>query len=320
MLRILTYHRIAEASRDPHLNPRLISATPEVFAAQMRHLAEQYQVVRLTEVLEAAVAGKPLPKRAVLITFDDAYRDFLEVAWPILQSHGLPSVLFVPTAYPDHPERAFWWDRLYRAFADPACTRLESPELGTLSLLTRLERLSALRSASNRCKELEHDKAMDLVDELCDQLGHESQPYRSVLDWNELRCLSREDVTLCAHTTWHPLLTRVPHERVWFEVMHSQRDVRREVGEVLPVFSYPDGAHDDDVVETLRQQGFLVAVTQLDGHNDLRRTDPLRLQRTNITPRTTLPFFKLRLQNWFTHIDRWRHGQGRRFPARGTAS
>ena len=62
MLRILTYHRIADPARDPHLNPRLISATPEVFAGQMRHLAEQYNVVRLTDVLEAAGVKDVLTK------------------------------------------------------------------------------------------------------------------------------------------------------------------------------------------------------------------------------------------------------------------
>src|SRR5262245_66051523 len=99
MLRVLTYHRIAEASSALHLNPRLISASPEEFAAQIRFLASHYRVVGLEDVLVAFETHRPLPRRAVLITFDDAYRDFMDVAWPILQAHRVPATLFVPTAY-----------------------------------------------------------------------------------------------------------------------------------------------------------------------------------------------------------------------------
>ncbi len=40
-----------------------------------------------------------LPSRALLITFDDGYRSFVESALPVLRRFGLPSVLFVTGAY-----------------------------------------------------------------------------------------------------------------------------------------------------------------------------------------------------------------------------
>ena len=89
MLRILTYHRVADIGTCPRLNPRLVSATPVEFEKQMRHLARSYRVVSATDVLEAVEFGRPLPRRAVLVTFDDAYRDFAEIAWPIMRRHGL---------------------------------------------------------------------------------------------------------------------------------------------------------------------------------------------------------------------------------------
>src|SRR5207247_11405159 len=50
-------------------------------------------------VLAHYVDAEPLPERAVLITFDDGYRDNLENAAPVLKSHGYPAVQFVPLAY-----------------------------------------------------------------------------------------------------------------------------------------------------------------------------------------------------------------------------
>jgi len=43
--------------------------------------------------------GAALSPRSVLITFDDAYLNNHELAFPLLAKHHVPSVLFVPTAF-----------------------------------------------------------------------------------------------------------------------------------------------------------------------------------------------------------------------------
>jgi peptidoglycan/xylan/chitin deacetylase (PgdA/CDA1 family) len=60
-----------------------------------------YTVVDLEQVLDHYTTGTPLPPRAVLITFDDGYRDNLENALDVLGRHGYPAVLFVPIGYLD---------------------------------------------------------------------------------------------------------------------------------------------------------------------------------------------------------------------------
>ena len=66
----------------------------------MELLAELgYVPVSLDEVRDHYVDGAPLPEGAVLITFDDGYRDNLENALPILRRHGYPAVIFVPIGF-----------------------------------------------------------------------------------------------------------------------------------------------------------------------------------------------------------------------------
>jgi peptidoglycan/xylan/chitin deacetylase (PgdA/CDA1 family) len=60
-----------------------------------------YEVVGLDAVLDYYTLGVPLPRKPVLITFDDGYRDILENALPILQKHGYPAVIFIPVAFMD---------------------------------------------------------------------------------------------------------------------------------------------------------------------------------------------------------------------------
>lgn len=307
MLRVVTYHRIDDPHRTPLLDPKLISATPEVFEQHIRFLAKNYDVVAMADVLAAVEHGHALPKRALLITFDDAYCDFKEFAWPCLKHHTLPATVFVPTAYPDDEQRMFWWDRLYSVVKSTSVAQLNLAPVGTIALTTNEAKERAIRQLQHHVKLLPHTAAMKFVDDVCAALGNGVHPGKTVLGWDELRALVREGVTLGPHTQTHPLMTRLTREQLQREILGAHQDMARELGEVLPIFCYPNGSHNDDVVDMLRQEGFTLAFTVVDGHNDLRSDDLLRLHRTNITRKSSLPVLRIRLQRWFTYIDRWRH-------------
>ncbi|CAB4709032.1 MAG: polysaccharide deacetylase family protein [Actinobacteria bacterium] len=95
-LRVLMYHKVNDIPDNPTTVP--VGRFDEQLA-QVKELG--YTVVGLDAVLDHYSLGKPLPDRAVLITFDDGYRDTLENAMPVLQKYGFPAVIFVPVAYMD---------------------------------------------------------------------------------------------------------------------------------------------------------------------------------------------------------------------------
>lgn len=306
MLRILAYHRVAEVRDTPALDSRSVSATPEGFAQQMEHLARSYRVVSMPDVLQAIEKGRPLPKRAVLITFDDAYRDFAEIAWPIVKKFYLSATMFVPTAFPGHAERAFWSDALYQAFAATSRMEINIPPLGRLPLLPADQKRKSLRAIQNHLTVTPHLEAMRLVDLLCAELGLSRVQGGSILSWDQLRQLAREGLTLGSHTRTHAIVTKVTPKQLWEEVRGSQEDLQREIGACLPIFCYPNGNHNDAAVSVLRGQGIRLAFTTLSGPNELGSVDPLRLHRTVIMPRTTPAIFRLRLLRLGIQMDAWR--------------
>ncbi len=306
MLRVITYHRVDRPENNPRLDPKLISATPEVFRQHMQHISAAYDVISMPDLM-AAVDGSPkLPRRPLLVTFDDAYCDFKTNAWPVMKEFGLPAAVFVPTAYPGDPHRSFWWDLLHNALMFSGRPRVELQSGETLALESAAERLSAFALLRQRVKGLPHETASQLVQEICDLCAAEPLD-KTVLDWSELADLVGQGVTLGPHTQTHPIMTQLTPAQVREEVVGSRRDLRHEIGNVLPIFCYPNGSHDDEVVDVLREEGFRVAFTVLDGQNNLAKADLLRLKRTNITRKSTLPVFRLRLKFWFTYIDKWRH-------------
>lgn len=298
LLRVLTYHRVDEPSTHPWLDPGLISATPDAFEKQMKYLAANYEPVSGADVIKAFENPGQivLPPRAVLVTFDDAYSDFKEHAWPVLKQYQIPVILFVPTSFPDHPERSFWWDRLFHALHTTPAMELNSP-LGHLPLSTPAQRRQAYKSLKNHFKTVPHSQAIADVNRICNELGVPAQT-NIVLGWDSLRRLAGEGVTLGAHTQNHPIMNCITLEELQDEVTGSLQDLMREMGSVPLTFAYPSGIYNQTAVKVVERAGFRVAFTTQRGINQIGRTDRLRLQRINVGGRTTLSVLRAQLLSW----------------------
>ncbi len=94
---ILMYHRV---SPDPDPGARRWCVTPEELAEQLRYLADAgYRSIDYQEWHRHSEARRPLVGPAVIISFDDGYRDFAEHAWPLLAASGFSANVFLPTGH-----------------------------------------------------------------------------------------------------------------------------------------------------------------------------------------------------------------------------
>jgi peptidoglycan/xylan/chitin deacetylase (PgdA/CDA1 family) len=298
LLAVLTYHRVDAAGRSPSLYPGLISAEPADFEEQMSFLAANWRPLSLLELLAVRRGEARLAPRSVMVTFDDAYRDFGEIAWPILERHGIPVTLFVPTAYPGDRGRAFWWDRLYGALSTTGRRAPLATPAGDVVLATPVDRLQAFRRLRSHLKSLAHETAMELVDELCEELEAPA-PVSAVLGWSELRELQSEGVALAPHSRTHPMLDRLSAEAARDEIVGSFEDLEREVGDAPRVFAYPGGGHVPHLARILAEERFELAFATTRGTNDLRRADWLRLRRINVGRASGLPLVRAQLLPWW---------------------
>lgn len=94
---VLMYHSIGTRATAQF---RRFTMDPAEFAAQMGYLdAEGYSPVTVAELAVHRLTGHSLPKRPVVLTFDDGYSDFVSAVLPVLHAHGFSSTLYVPTGY-----------------------------------------------------------------------------------------------------------------------------------------------------------------------------------------------------------------------------
>lgn len=251
-LAILTYHGIPSA---------------EAFARHMDLLLEMREPVDLETVVEA-LAGRPLPSRAALVTFDDLDRSVLENALPALRERGIPAVAFVVAGHLDS-DLPFWWDEV-EALAG-AGGRASGFSPGSPTELVR------------RLKEVPNDERLAAIDELR-ETARSPAPRRRHVRSDELRALEREGVAIGNHTVSHPCLPRCSETEIRREVAEGHAVLTRALGHPPAAFAYPNGDQDPRVTAAVAAAGYRAAF--LFDHRLCRwpPKDPLRLSRLRTNP------------------------------------
>lgn len=90
---ILLY-RCVEDQPSTDSKPWVVSQ--ELFMEHLDMLVELGWVgLTVGQLTELTLAGAPIPERAVVLTFDDGFRNFTSNAWPLLKARGLPATLYV---------------------------------------------------------------------------------------------------------------------------------------------------------------------------------------------------------------------------------
>lgn len=97
---IAAYHSVAP-SDGPFTRSLPLRHTPAEFEAQMAYLRRHYRPTSLRRVVEALEQDRPLD-RAVVVTFDDGFRDVLTYALPILRHYQIPATMFLVTSVVDN--------------------------------------------------------------------------------------------------------------------------------------------------------------------------------------------------------------------------
>ncbi|MEM1189021.1 MAG: polysaccharide deacetylase family protein [Pseudomonadota bacterium] len=278
-LRVLTYHRVDELERNRELDPGLLSATPEEFREQLLLLQQHFVPVSLAQVMAALRGVDALPRRAVLLTFDDAYEDFGRVALPMLRAFDTPAVLFVPTAFPDNDRGGFWWDRLYALLQRASAGVTTFPSVGEFDLGHEEGRRSAHKALRNYLKSIPHVDAMQWFERYLEPLADLPSLHR-VLGWSALRKLSEHGVDLCPHGHRHALSTRLPANALLEDLQTAKAVMAREVPEACcEVMAYPANDWDEATLPIVAEAGYEFAFAGGRGVASIAGDQRLAIQR-----------------------------------------
>jgi peptidoglycan/xylan/chitin deacetylase (PgdA/CDA1 family) len=294
-LAVLTYHRIAEPETNLFYDP-VISATPGSFRAQIEWLCKHTQVLTLDALINRAQHPSLWKDPAVLVTFDDAYRDNFDVALPILAERNVPATFFVPTAFLETPQLP-WWDRvayIIKRSQVPCFTLQRTLRENAPALEINLEK-TPRSAAITRIIQALLDRTVDderrFLDELASRaevnVNTESLGRTLFMSWDQVRQLAKPGghFTIGSHSHSHANLARLDQDLQRRELTASKQILQSRVGHDIKAFAYPygwPGTYSSVTKAMVAETGYSVAFASREGINQSETLDPWEISRLGV--------------------------------------
>jgi peptidoglycan/xylan/chitin deacetylase (PgdA/CDA1 family) len=275
---ILMYHRVARTEIDPWR----LCVSPENFAAQMAWVRTEREPMRLGELTRALAQGRS-PRGALVVTFDDGYRDNLMQALPVLEAERVPATVFCTSGVVGSGQ-AFWWDRLAVLVLSPAqlppwielavgaaqrrfdlgpATRYDAGERARDRHADDDGRGASPRLAFYRevwawLRPLRADERDGAIAQIAAWSGASSAADDALpLSQTEARSLAASPwIEIGAHSVTHAALPGLPPPARREEVAHSKRHLEALIERPVTSFAYPFGDEDDATAAAVRDAGF----------------------------------------------------------------
>jgi peptidoglycan/xylan/chitin deacetylase (PgdA/CDA1 family) len=308
-LLILNYHGVVadEYAHNHALFPNVIGVSE--FSRQMALVSRLFHPIRPSELRNWQAGTATIPGKAVLVTFDDGYRNNLTRAAPVLDTFSIPALITVCPGYVGQ-DRLLWPEEIHRIvlnWPDRVLPMPLSPR-GRWVPNDSLDRLTLANHLRESCKRLPTKQLKSYLAEL--RTYPAPKPIEEIdafLSWDEIRTLNARGFEIGSHTLEHPILTQIEPEMVASELQESKRIIERHTGRECRFFAYPNGGPADisrDVVNEVHRAGYEFAFT-VTGRLPCRDTNPLLLDRVYIGAGLSAAGFDSRIGGFHTTLKQW---------------
>lgn len=264
--KILMYHRFS-AEKKGH------EVTATTFEKQLQLIKRYFNPMTLVSVAQVIREKGQAPSNAVVITVDDGYRDFYDIAFPLLKRYGVPATFFVTTGFVNQ-QLWLWYDQV-RWILDHKKPNVKVVTLSGLvvDLERSVEELWSL--IVNHFLQISNSERLIGIEQLISACNlivpiHAPHEYAAV-NWVELAEMQKNGIEIGGHTVTHPSLGRASLEEAKKEIIQSKKDLDEALGHVERTFCYPNGQPEDytnEIKKIVTKAGYLTAVTAFsDCHN-----------------------------------------------------
>ncbi|MDY6829441.1 MAG: polysaccharide deacetylase family protein [Pseudomonadota bacterium] len=207
-----------------------------------------------TSIVEQAAKARPTEnwpalfdngqRESLLITFDDGWKDFLEVALPILEDYDVPCILFVTTEFISGTSIPFEMILEHIVSEVPEVVLPGGKTIGR-EFGTRDDIYDAIRK---KIRPLAAEKRSSYVKDLrrlnpqVDWAFIDSS--NEFLNWDQLRWIDKHPlVEIASHGAKHSLLSRLDFHNVYFDLSSSRRELEQQLDRNVRTISYPYGSN-----------------------------------------------------------------------------
>jgi phosphatidylinositol alpha-1,6-mannosyltransferase len=282
-LTILVFHKVPLLA-DPLAPDELVI---DRFADLLDFLQSNFNVIFLGDAIKALANGT-LPSRALSITFDDGYADWIDTVCPALQKRNLPATFFITTE--QLSGQVIWHERIVSAVrALPDTGTILPYGFGEYADLSALEsRIHLVRELQERLKYVPLKERLTTIELLESQRKSElAHPKPFTAD--AVRTMHSQGFEIGSHTVRHPILNECTLEEAKEEIGGCREQLESIIRGPVNLFAYPNGRpgkdFNNDHVAIVKQAGYKAAVATHFGVASVS-SDPYQLPRFSPWGRT----------------------------------
>jgi peptidoglycan/xylan/chitin deacetylase (PgdA/CDA1 family) len=261
---ILLFHDISKETAD------------KIFA----YLSRKYNVTALNDFIEAHEKSSKMkiPKKALIITFDDGYIRNYELL-PLIKRYNIPVTIFLCASIVD-TNRYYWF-------------KFKHPSLSASDIIhkSNSDKLKILAKVGfGREKEFEKPQALTKK-QIMEMKNH---------------------VNFQSHTLFHPCLPTCRDDEAKEEIVSSKKILERDYGLNINTISYPNGDYSDRDIAISKAAGYKCGITVDYGFNTMG-TDLFRLKRLSVNDTNDINELIVKASGvwaFFKTINRKKHEYG----------
>lgn len=298
-LNIVMYHYTRELKHSRY--PEIKGLDLPLFREQIHYFKDNFNVVTMEQVIDAAEGKSELPKEAVLLTFDDGYVDNYTYAYSILEEVGVQGSFFIPgKTFSTH--QLLDVNKIHYILASANIQKL------VLDVKERMdyyrgkeydyaptEELFSEYAIANRfdCKETVFVKRMlqtvlpeslrtgissDLFEKYVG-VSEEKLAYELYMTEEQIRTMKRHGMFIGVHGYDHYWLGNLPQEQMQEDISKALDVMDEFIDRKHWVMNYPYGDYNQDVLYDIRSKGACLGLTTEVRMADLSRDERLKLPR-----------------------------------------
>ena len=253
---ILLFHRVSDTP-DPYWPP----LPKPAFQKILHFFAGKYNIRSIADLVSYSpdeLTG------SCFIVFDDAYKDFLENAWPLLKQNKIPVTMFVPVESIETGKPI--WITWLNICIDGAKVKQLTMNTGErqieYDLSTQTAKINTAHLLLKWLKTLPYRENIYWLDQILKQTGQNANSMNiPVMSWTEIH-ETKEQVDYQSHTMTHPMLGNIQEpEDLSYEMGEAKKIIINRTGMSTDFISYPIGSYSKAVIAEAKKHhklGFAV--------------------------------------------------------------
>ncbi|MBI3520966.1 MAG: polysaccharide deacetylase family protein [Bacteroidetes bacterium] len=229
----------------------------DIFHSLIKYYSENYSVILPDQI------SQKTDKPKLIITFDDGYKDFINIALPILVHYNIPAIMNI-VVQPLLTGKPFWTQKLSYVINK----KLELKENLDIEIGGQHKKFTLTPENAEKITleiyRLLKDSATEtrsiIISDLMEEAG--IGPVNLLMDVNDLKLCMANNILIGSHSYSHEILSEKTSDVILEkEVKESKIELEKIIGQAITIFASPNGELNQKILNLAKEVGYKYFLT-----------------------------------------------------------